>query len=486
MTLRRICAVSFFVFFITTLALVAAPAPDVQEAANRLASSIYTGPSMTTLRELSDGFGGRLTGSPAYNHAAEWAAAKFRSYGIQNVRLEPFTIPSSWVRGTAHGQLLSPLARPLYLESLGWAPSTPPGGIKGDTIIIDNVSSDNVKSQAGKIKGKIVFLDVAKIFAEGWVKVLPDVQASYALFKDAGALAIIFPGSDKNNVLSATDPNWGANLFPLPGAQIGSEDWQLIRRSLDKGPVTLQFEIQNTTTGPVQVNNVIAEIRGSEKPDEWIIVGAHLDSWDYGTGAQDNGSGSASVLDVARAISALGKPPRRSIRFALWAGEEEGLLGSFAYTQAHLNEISKCIAVLNTDNGAGHPKGWKVEGRQDLKNAMQPFSDSMLKDLSGGDLSMEITYDTDHGPFMLQGVPSLDLWVDMSHYFEIHHKPSDTYDKVDALDFKAGTAIVAVTAWTIAEDPKPIAPHIDHAAVAEILKKADLEKLLAAIGHWKP
>jgi len=303
MSLRRICTVSFFVFLVAALALVAEPAPDIQEAANRLAGSIYTGPSMTTLRELADGFGGRLTGSPAYNHAAEWAAAKFRSYGIQNVRLEAFTIPSSWVRGTAHGELLSPLARPLYLQSLAWAPPTPPGGIKGDAIVIDNVSPDDIKSQAAKIKGKIVFLDVAKIFAEGWVKVLPDVQASYALFKDAGAVAIIFPGNDKNNVLSATDPNWGANLLPLPGAQVGFEDWQLIRRSLDKGPVTLQFETQNTTTGPVQVNNVVAEIRGSEKPDEWIIVGAHLDSWDYGTGAQDNGSGSASVLDVARAPS---------------------------------------------------------------------------------------------------------------------------------------------------------------------------------------
>ncbi len=485
MTLRRITSVLLFGLAAAST-LVAAPAPDVQEAANRLASSIYMGPSMTTLRELADGFGGRLTGSPAYNHAAEWAAAKFRSYGIQNVRLEPFTIPHSWIRGKAHGELLAPLARSLYLESLGWAPSTPAGGIKGDAIIIDNISADNIKAQADKIKGKIVFLDVAKIFANGWVKVLPDLQDSYALFKNAGAIAIIFPSGDKNNVLSATDPNWGAGLLPLPGAQVGYEDWQLIRRSLDQGPVTLQFEIQNTITGPVLVNNVVAEIRGSEKPDEWIIIGAHLDSWDYGTGAQDNGSGSASVLEVARAIVALGRPPRRSIRFALWGGEEEGLLGSFAYTRAHLSEMSKCIAVLNTDNGAGHPKGWKVEGRKDLKDAMQPFSDSMLKGLSGGDLSMEITYDTDHGPFMLQGVPSLDLWVDMTDYLEVHHKPSDTYDKIDALDFKGGTAIVAVTAWAIAEDSKPIAPHIDHAAVADILRKAELEKLLAAIGHWKP
>jgi carboxypeptidase Q len=486
MTLRRILAACLLLLSVTAVNLAAEPSPDVQEAVNRLASSIYTGPSMTTLRELSDGFGGRLTGSPSYNRAAEWAAAKFRSYGIQNVRLEPFTIPHGWVRGTADGQLLSPLPRSLYLESLGWAPSTPPGGIKGDAVIIDTVSPDSINAQADRIKGKIVFLDVAKIFAEGWVKVLPDVQASYALFKNAGAIAIIFPSGNKDNVLSATDPDWGGNLLPFPGAQIGYEDWQLIRRSLDKGPVTLQFDIQNTITGPVQVNNVVAEIRGSEKPDEWILIGAHLDSWDYGTGAQDNGSGSASVLEVARAITALGKAPRRSVRFALWAGEEEGLLGSFAYTQAHLGEMSKCVAVLNTDNGAGHPKGWKVQGRKDLKDAMQPFSDSTLKDLSGGELSMETTYDTDHGPFMLQGIPSLDLWVDMTHYFEVHHKPSDTYDKVDALDFKAGTAIVGVTAWAIVQDPKPIAPHLDHAAVADILKKAELEKLLAAIGHWKP
>jgi len=138
-------------------------------------------------------------------------------------------------------------------------------------------------------------------------------------------------------VLNATDPDWGASLLDLPGAQIGMEDWQLIRRSLEKGLVTLEFELQNTISGPEPVNNVIAEIKGREKPDEWILVGAHLDSRDYGTGAQDNGAGSASVLEVARAIASLGKAPRRSIRFALWGGEEEGLLGSYGYTQAHLS-----------------------------------------------------------------------------------------------------------------------------------------------------
>ena len=467
-------------------ALSAEPAGDIRETADRLAASIYIGPGMRTLRELSDGFGGRLSGSPAYNQAAAWAATKFNSYGIQNVRLEPFTIPNGWLRGTAHGQLLAPVARTLHLESLGWSPSTPSGGIKADVVIVDDISADYIKAQADKLKGKIVFLDISKIFADGWVKVLPTLEASYPLFKDAGAVALIFPDHDPNNVLNATDPNWGASLLVLPGAQIGLEDWQLIRRSLEAGPVTMEFELQNKTSGPTQVNNVIAEIRGRERPDEWILIGAHLDSWDYGTGAQDNGTGSAMVLDVARAIAGLGKAPRRSIRFALWGGEEQGLLGSYAYTQAHLNELTNCVAVLNTDNGAGHPKGWKLEDRKDLQAAMKPISDSMLQDIGGGGLSLETTYDTDHGPFMLHGIPVLDLWVDMRRYVDVHHKSSDTYDKVDPIDFKAGAAIVAATAWVIAEDPKPIVPHLDHAAVASILKKAGLDSLLTYIGQWKP
>ena len=171
----------------------------------------------------------------------------------------------------------------------------------------------------------------------------------------------------------------------------------------------------------------------SEEPEEWILIGAHFDSWDFGTGAEDNGTGSVAVLEVARAIAALGKPPRRSIRFALWGGEEQGILGSYAYVQEHLSEMGKCVAVLNTDNGPGHPKGWKVEGRKDLKAALQPLSDSLLKDLGAADISMEFTYDTDHGPFVLQGVPALDQEVDDILYGELHHKPADTYDKVDKI-----------------------------------------------------
>ena len=486
MKIYRVLIAWLLSLFFLVPVLMAGPANDVLETADRLVGSVYTGPAMHTLRDLSDGFGGRLTGSPAYNRAAEWAADRFRSYGISNVRLEPFTIPNGWVRGTARGALLTPLSRPLHLESLGWSPSTPAGGIQGEVMIVDDVSPEKLETRAKEMKGKIIIVDAAKIFADGWIKVLPAVEASYQKFKDAGAVGMVFPSRERNNVLSATDPYWGAKLMVLPGAQIGMEDWQLIRRSAERGPVTMQFELQNTTSGPTEVNNVIAEIRGSEFPDQWILIGAHLDSWDYGTGAQDNGTGTVMVLDAARAIAALGKAPRRSISFALWGGEEEGILGSYAYTQSHLSELGNCVAVLNTDNGAGHPQGWKVESRVDLRDAMQPISDSLLTGIGGGALSLQMTYDTDHGPFMLQGIPVLDLWVDMSHYMEIHHKASDTYDKVDPIDFKAGAAIVGATAWVIAEDSTPIAPHQDHAAVADMLKKANLDAFLVHIGVWKP
>ena len=187
--------------------LCAEPSTEMRETTDRLASSVYTGPAMGTLRELSDEFGGRVTGTPAYNSAAQWAASKFRSYGIQNVRLEPFTIPNGWVRGSAHGELLTPKARALHLESLGWSPSTPAGGIKGEVAIVDDVSPEHLKELSPKLKGKIVFYDISKIFADGWTKVLPLLQDSYAVVKNAGAVGIVFPDHDRNNVLNATDPN---------------------------------------------------------------------------------------------------------------------------------------------------------------------------------------------------------------------------------------------------------------------------------------
>ncbi len=466
--------------------LLASNVDDLKPDADALAASVYTGPSMSTLRELTDGVGGRLTGGPVYAKAADWAMEKLRTYGLTNVHVEPFTMPNGWLRGSASGQITAPISRPLHLESLGWSPSTSSKGVESQIVIVSSLDTDELRSHATQFKGKIVFLDTHKIFANGFLKVLPLIKPAWKIWVDAGAVGLLYPDRESNNVLNAHGFNWGGALMPLPGAQIGMEDAELLQRLSEKGPVTVQFALNNTTSGPVQVSNVIGELRGSDNSKEWILVGAHLDSWDFGTGAQDNGSGTASVLEAARVLSKLGKAPRRTIRFALWGGEEQGLVGSYAYAKAHADDLANCVAVLNTDNGAGSPKGWKVEGRKDLEDALQPISDTLLKNLNGDSISQETTFDTDHGPFMLYGVPALDLWVDLKPYMLVHHKSSDTLDKVDPIAFKAGTAILAVTSFAIAQDAKPIAPHIDHAAVAEIIKKAELEGMLKALYQWQP
>lgn len=486
--IKRILAVAILLAFM----LQAAPAQEQQQqrdasmdATARIASSILVGgQSMNFVTELSDTFGGRLTGTPAYKRSAEWAAARFRSAGIRDVKLEAFTIPNGWERGWARARMVAPMDRPLHIESLGWSPSTPPGGVKGEIMLVSDLATEKLRPQADKIKGRIVLINTAAVFAEG-VAGFTRLIAAVPLIKEAGAQAILMTDFESNNVLNAFGLTFAAETSPLPVAQVGLEDAKLIMRLAEKGPVSIDFQFSNRNSGPTEVSNVVAEIRGREKPDEWIIIGAHLDSWDYGTGAQDNGTGCAMVFEAARAIAALGLAPRRSIRFALWGGEEQGLLGSTAYVKAHAAELNNCVAVLNTDNGAGHPRGWKVQGRSDLGEALKPISHALLAGLSGDGISQSLTYDTDHGPFMLQGIPALDLWVDMKTYEPVHHKSSDTVDKVDTHNLAAGSAIVAITAYAIAERPAPIAPRLDHAAVEALLNKAKLVDFLRSIDAWK-
>lgn len=462
--------------------------PELEREARNLTGTVFAGPSMDALRKLCDQIGPRVTGTKAYKDAADWAAAQFRASGIEKVRLEPFTIPSGWQRGWAQSQIYSPIQRRLHLETVSWTPSTPPGGVKGEITVITDLSESALRSKAGEIRDRIVLFDTERVFADGFNRTYARLIASYPLFKSLGARALVLDDTVPNNVLGdwLDIDNGKAEIQPLPIAEIGMEDYRLLRRLLEDGPVTIGFEYQNQITGPTQVSNVVAEIRGSKKPDEWILIGAHLDSWDLATGCQDNGTGSVMVLEVAKSFAALPHPPERSVRFVLWTGEEPGLLGSRAYVKQHAQELDKCMAVVNTDNGAGHPKGWKVEGRTDVKEAMAQIGSTYLRDLSADAISMEVTFDTDHGPFMLQGIPALDLWVDDLSYEALHHKSSDTFDKVDPVFFKADTAVVAVTAYVLAQMPKPIAPHLDHSAVGEILKKAELDQYLIAHGDWVP
>jgi carboxypeptidase Q len=461
---------------------------QLQQDAKQVAASVLTGPSMEKLEDLCDHFGGRVAGTAAYDQAAQWAAAQFRSAGIEDVRFESITLPNGWQRGWAESYLYSPVQRRLHLESVSWSPSTPGGGVKGEVAVVSDLSETALRARASALKNHIVLFDTEHVFADGFNKNYAKLIASYPIFKTLGVQALVLPDAVPNNVLGdwLDMDNGKAETLPLPIAEIGMEDALLIRRLLAKGPVTIGFSYENHISGPVPSSSVVAEIRGSDKTDEWIVVGGHLDSWDFATGAQDDGTGAIMVLEAARAIASLHHPPRRSIRFALWTGEEPGLLGSRSYVKVHEKELEHCVAVVNTDNGATRPRGWIVEGREDMKAALAELIPTYLKGYGADQVSLETTFDTDQGPFMLHGIPAFDLWVDDVPYNALHHKSSDTVDKVDPSYFKTDGAMVAVLAYIIAQREQPIGPHLNHAAVGEILKKAQLDGYLIAHGDWQP
>jgi carboxypeptidase Q len=449
-------------------------AATVPIAARHFALTILTaGKSFQYVSDLT-AIGPRLTGTPAYQRAAEWAAGQFRAAGLTRVSFEPFPIEHGWERGPARARLLSPIEQPIHIESIGWTPSTPDGGVEGDVVEIDDIALDAIAAHPS-LRGRIALLPAAEPPGDPET-VAAMRRAADAKLHDAGVRAVLFPESGADNLLSARGHGFGTAIGLVPAAQLGRDDAQAIRQLLRRGPVRIALEMRNRiTSGAVDVNNVIAEILGRERPDEWVIVGAHLDSWDFGTGAQDNATGVAMVLDAARAIAALGQPPRRSIRFALWGGEEQGQIGSTAWTRAHAFELDRVVAILNTDAGSGRVVGWTAPGRGDVVNATRRLTQAVLEELGAVtfDRSLRYAFQSDGAPFILAGIPTLDLNADDSTYEEIHHKTTDTIERVDAGHLATGAATVAATAYEVADAPARIAPRLDRRAVERMRTKGE-------------
>ena len=448
--------------------------PETSASLDRLAGYVMLhNPSYEYDRQLADDIGPRLTASENYVKATDWAVAEFTRLGLKNVHKESWTIAASWEPAEfASGHILAPHQQRLHLESEGWSPSTPEQGVRGDIYYLANAGTDEVvKAQADKIKGKIVLIDEAS-FASAKDTPFGVLIDRLNLIASLGAIAQINGMGATQNVPSMLGSGYSGVLWPLPVANLGLEDTLLIRRLLEKGPVTVKFRFINAIHKQVKVDNVVADIPGRELPAETVIIGGHLDSWNHGTGAQDNGTGAASVLGIAQAVQALNHPPRRTLRFILFGGEEEGLLGSHAYAKAHEADMASTDAVLITDTGSEAPLGWYPWGRDDEAAALAPVQ-PLLKNLGSDGISPsgEFAFETDHADFMARGVPTLVLWTSIEKYFQLHHKPSDTFDKVNPRDLALGSATVAVTAYAIAEQLAPFAPHLTRGQVEEQMMK---------------
>ncbi len=445
--------------------------PETREAVRQLiGDSILNGKAYEYDGHLADRIGPRLTGSANYMRAAEWAQQEFKSLGLANVHAEEWTIPATWEPDVAAtGHIVSPVEHQLHIYSLGWSPSTPVGGVRGEVVHVTSLMLPDLDAQKAKLIGAIALIDESSI---GEKTGIDKIFAGLDRLRSFSPLAILIPGGP-NGTENLSALTFSGTIDPIPAAQLGTEDVSLLNRLLQSGPVTVQFSFTNKIRKDVKIPNVIAEIPGRELPDEVVIVGAHLDSWQPGTGAQDNGTGVAGVMEAARAIKSLGRAPRRTIRFVLFGGEEEGLLGSTAYARAHQSEISKIDAIVITDTGAQPAKGWYVMGREDEKAAVAALK-PLLAGLGADGVSSEteFLFDTDHAALDVLGVPSLVLWNDMDKYNALHHKASDTFDSVVQKDLTQGATVTAVTAYAIADSKEPFAAHLSPAEVESMLQKS--------------
>jgi Zn-dependent M28 family amino/carboxypeptidase len=282
-----------------------------------------------------------------------------------------------------------------------------------------------------------------------------------------------------------TDSSQG-EITGIPMVLVAREDAARMARLLASGQkLRADLAIPNRVGGPITSANVVAEIRGSEKPNEFVILGAHLDSWELGTGALDNGCNAALVIDALRAIKTAGLRPRRSIRFILFSGEEQGLVGSHAYAIAHRAELDKAAGVVIFDSGTGRVTGFSLGGRKDVVDAANNLV-APLKQFDAATLKTTAEWGTDHFDFMLEGVPTLVAEQEEANYLINYHAMSDTFDKVDLAQLKKHAAEAAALTFGIAYAPQRLGPRLHHAQIEQIMIETHLDALMKTFGMWQP
>jgi len=440
------------------------------------------------LTELSDDIGPRVTGSPEAQRAIDWGAAKMRAIGLENVHTEKFSVWRGWTRGTAQAELLTPIRRPLHIDAMGWTGSTSAGGVDAEVVPANNFNFDRELKDMKRFKGKIIL-----IVSEGTPSKTGDmILAQFCDFvraaEKAGAIAIIGGqggfGSEGMNLTHTGILGFAAD-FALPVVSMTTEDQSQVERDVLAGkPVRIHMNVQNTfTDGPVESANVVGEIRGREHPEEVLVVGAHLDSWDLSEGTTDNGMGSASVLGAAEAIVKAGVRPRRTIRFVLFMGEEQGLLGSYAYVQQHQAEIAHHLGDLILDEGQGPVKELQLGGRNDLVAAFQPFVRQM-SDIHPFTVNDKVEFGSDTGPFIAAGLPGINMQQDSPDYKYTHHSAADALEAVKPDVLAQDAALMALTAYWVADRPDRLAKPWPPEKTARVLREQNQYDMLKAFGLW--
>jgi hypothetical protein len=392
----------------------------------------------------------------------------------------------AWSEGDSRLELLGPLKFPVRLKSEAWSPATPAGGIEATVVDVGYATGDDFAKAGASLKGAILLVhtDISTTWADLFNEYLrPPMIIDNAMKQ--GAAAILWIGARERLLLYRHTNSLAGEIDKIPQAVLAREDGLRLARTVAAypGKVRVRLDMPNKIGGPVEQANVVGEIRGYEKPDEVVILGAHLDSWELGTGALDNGCNAALVIEAARAIKASGLLPRRTIRFVLFSGEEQGTIGSFEYVKAHRAELDKTRAMITYDSGIGRVTGYSLGGRRDI----EPGVREVLKPLESWGANID-TYDasfgTDNFDFLLEGVPTLVANQDEANYLPNYHAASDTLDKVDIRELKLHTVLAALTAWGIADRVQPLGKRLSRAELDALIKETGLDQQLKLLGYW--
>jgi carboxypeptidase Q len=400
---------------------------------------------------LVDGFGHRTAGSRSLEAAIDWILAEMKKDGLQNVRGEPVRV-THWVRGGESVVLVRPRRDTLRMLGLGGSVATPKAGITAPVLVVS--SFEELEQRKADAKGKIVLFDApfttypeTRHYRTDGPSAAARVGAVACLIRSVAPFSIRSPHTGRTSY-DSTAPR-------IPAAALSGEDALMLHRMQDRGEqvvVTLKMEARELP--PAQSRNVVAEIVGREKPDEVVVLGGHIDSWDVGQGAMDDAGGSVAAWEAVRLMHALGLRPRRTVRVVLWTNEENGVEGGKAYRDRHAAELDRHVMAMESDGGTFEPKGFAFAG-SDSAAALVRQAASLLTSIGATAVEdVNESPEADIGPLVEGGVPGIGLEVDASRYFWYHHTEGDTLDKLDPAEVARCVAAMAVMAYVIADMPE--------------------------------
>lgn len=439
----------------------AEPLPRIRDAAMQSAWSYEH------LRELTDKVGARPSGSAAYLAAARQLAAELKALGAE-VTLQPVKVPH-WVRGEERAELVDYAGRPdgvtqpLHLTALGGSSATPATGLTARVVVVHDL--DELKARASEVKGAIVLITHtfdARLARNGHedtaygdgAKLRSAGPAEASALGAVAALTRSIGGA--NYRLAHTGQTSFKDKAPIPAAALSAEDADLIERLAAQGPVKLHLTLTPKTLPDADAFNVIADWRGAQAPDEYVVVSGHLDSWDLGTGALDDGAGVYAAAGVLHTLSALQLRARRTIRFVAWANEENGLRGAKQYAESVSKTLARHTAVIESDEGGGRALGVTAAVSPESFAKLQPLT-SVLRPIGANVLvRSDRPRGADISVLQATGAPGFSPLLDARTYFDYHHTAADTFDKVDDGDLRSQVATLGVLAFFLADLEQPL------------------------------